>query len=404
MASGVVTIGRRAYAVGLYWENSPGKGRVAQIAREAALQPGMQADFYAVRSGNPKTGRVPQFGLCGGSEGQKAGIPALAACLAGQVPGSWGGAFRLPEGIIVTIIRDDLVVPDGDLLFSDELEARNRLLQEVGFGGLQAIYAPEAWAIPGSDSIPLALLLREKKDVTLRPIVLSQRSKVFMAAGLGVAILGLGGFLYWQSQAAEREAAAEQARLAAQALLPSAIQTQRPPEPKYERVWESSPPPFAVIENCRQGLALVPVAVPGWSLTSIKCAAGALTIAWGRTKGSATIPEGAALNETLTSATKTISLAPVPPRGAEALGDPDVLTERYLTQDRSLNLTKAPDDPPPPPPWVKRSFTFSVQDLPSDMPKLLADLHGVMLKGLSCNVSGGVCTWTIEGVIYENRK
>ena len=87
MGAGVVTVGRHRYAVGLYWENSPGKGRVAQIAKEAAAQDGQQADFYAVRPGNPKSGQVPQFALCSGDAGQISGMPVLAGCLASQVPG-----------------------------------------------------------------------------------------------------------------------------------------------------------------------------------------------------------------------------------------------------------------------------------------------------------------------------
>ena len=82
----------------------------------------------------------------------KAGMPAFASCLANQQPGSWAGAFRLREGTVVTVVRDDLIVPDGDQFFSDETEARDRLLQEIGFGGLQRIYAPEAWAIKEIDA------------------------------------------------------------------------------------------------------------------------------------------------------------------------------------------------------------------------------------------------------------
>ena len=93
MASGVVTVGRRQYASGLYWENSP-SGRISQAAKEAAHRPGQQADSYAVRSGN-KGGRVPQFGLSQFVTGHKAGMPVLAGCIANQQPGSWAGGFRL---------------------------------------------------------------------------------------------------------------------------------------------------------------------------------------------------------------------------------------------------------------------------------------------------------------------
>src|SRR5580692_7596293 len=168
MSAGVATVGRRPYAVGLYWENSP-SGRVSQAAKEAARQPGQQAEFYAVRAGD-KGGRTPQFGLSPAGVGHKSGMPVFAACLANQQPGSWAGAFRLREGTVVTVVRDDLIVPDGDQFYLNESDARDRLLQEIGFGGLQRIYAPEAWAIPGADSMPISLLLDERRDVTLRNV------------------------------------------------------------------------------------------------------------------------------------------------------------------------------------------------------------------------------------------
>src|SRR6202042_3954113 len=197
MGAGVATVGRRPYAVGLYWENSP-SGRVSQAAKEAARQPGQQAEFYAVRAGN-KSGRTPQFGLSPTGVGHKIGMPAFAACLANQQPGSWAGAFRLREGTVVTVVRDDLIVPDGDQFFVDEAEARDRLLQEIGFGGLQRIYAPEAWAIPSADTMPVSLLINDVADVKLRPIRIPKLYLVLGAVGISLAILALG--IMWYVQA-----------------------------------------------------------------------------------------------------------------------------------------------------------------------------------------------------------
>ena len=186
MGAGVATVGRRPYAVGLYWENSP-SGRMAQAAKEAARQPGQQAEFFAVRAGN-KQGRIPQFGLSPTEVGHKTGMPVFAACLANQQPGSWAGAFRLREGTVVTIVRDDLIVPDGDQFFTDESEARDRLLQEIGFGGLQRIYAPEAWAIPSADTMPISLLLNEHTEIRLRPIRLPKKY-ISLSASFFVVLL-----------------------------------------------------------------------------------------------------------------------------------------------------------------------------------------------------------------------
>ncbi len=421
MAAGVVTVGRHRYAVGLYWENSPAGGRVAQNAKEAARQPGQQADFYAVRPGN-KDGRVPQFGLCTSEAGQKVGMPSLAGCLANQIPGSWVGAFRLNEGVVVTVVRDDLIVPDGDLFFSDEAGARDRLIQEVGFGGFQSIYAPEAWSIPGADTVPLTLLLDDRADIQLQRVAIPRQAKI-IAAGLAVTfIIILSAIWYRQEKIneenalrAQQEEALRRAQQAAQ--LPSFLQQQVQPEPKYERKWEDAPPVSAVISACHDGLSRVPLALFGWKLTSLKCSGASINLSWNREKGSTAPPPGSVVNDTGATATQSIPLAGLTKRGTEVLKNSDEITNRYLAQNWPGVIARISDDPPPPPPpgytgpwtpppapWVKRSFTLNVPELPAGLPTYVGDLPGAIINSMSYTPGGLSAAWLVEGVIYENRK
>lgn len=422
MGAGVVTVGRRSYAAGLYWENSP-SGRVAQTAKEAASQPGQEADFYAVRGSN-KAGRVPQFGLGQGAAGHKAGMPAFAACLANQQPGSWAGAFRLREGTVVTVVRDDLIVPDGDQFFTNEDEARDRLLQEMGFGGLQRVYAPESWAIPGADTMPISLLLDERRDIRLQTVRIPREFIIAGAAAAVVLLIAIGGFWYYQ-KVEEEKAAAERARLeelqrladAAKQMLPSQFQ-QQPEYPPPERVWEKRPPVLAVIQSCHVGLSKVPAEVVGWRLGQLRCDGSSISISWSRTQGfTKPPPENAVISETGGAASLTIPLSTLTPRGPEGLIDPSEVTRRYLAQDWPGTLSRMADDPPPPPPpnyqgtwapppapWVKRSFTVTVPELPSSLPLFLGDLPGTIINSLSYTPGGNMGgSWAVEGVIYENR-
>jgi len=420
MTAGVVTVGGRRYAVGLYWENSPGSGRVAQIAKEAATQPGMQADFYVVRPGS-KDGRVPQFGLCSAEAGQKAGMPVLAGCLANQIPGSWVGAFRLNEGIAVVVVRDDLIVPDGDLFFLDEADARDRLIQEVGFGGLQSTYAPESWSIPGADTIPLTLLLNNRQDIKLQVVTIPKNVKIVAIALAAIFVVVLGGVWWWQERIDEenalRAAQEEAARQASRTLLPSVLQAQTPPEPKYEKLWESAPPALAVVEACQQGLAKVPAGIAGWRISALRCSGNNLLLTWNREKGITTPPPDTHVNDTGSQATQVIALQPVSARGSETLDDPDETLKRYLAEAWPGTIARAADDPPPPPPpnyngpwnpppppWVKRSFTLTVSELPSGLPGYFDGLPGVVINNMNFSPSGVSGSWAIEGVIYENRK
>jgi len=345
MAAGVVTVGRNRYAVGLYWENSPGGGHVAQIAKEAARQPGQQADFYAIRRGT-KDRHVPQFGLCSGEAGQKAGMPVLAGCLASQIPGSWAGAFRLNEGVAVVVVRDDLIVPDGDLFFADESDARERLIQEIGFGGLQTIYAPEAWSIPGADTIPLTLLISNRTDIQLQRVSIPPKVKMAIAAGaLGFAII-LG--VAWAINARiekERTEKEEAAQLAAN--LPQLFQQQQP-KPEYIRYWEEAPLVNAILSACKEGLSLIPSGMSGWNLTSVSCSGSSLSLSWARTKGLTEPPLGASVDDSGTSARKSIPLKTLEKRGHEDLLNIEDITKRYLLQTWPGTIARAPDDPPPP--------------------------------------------------------
>lgn len=415
MGAGVATVGRRQYAVGLYWENSP-TGRLAQTAREAAKQPGQQADFYAIRPGN-KTGRVPQFGLGLDSAGHKAGMPAFAGCMANQQPGSWCGAFRLREGTVVTVVRDDLIVPDGDQFFLNESEARDRLLQEVGFGGLQRVYAPESWSISGADSMPVSLLMDERRDVRLNAVSLPKKTLYIGVAVAFILVFILGGGWYYQEQQAEEEAARhaqEDAlrRLREQASSANPFQTAAPQYPPPERKWESRSQPLDFIDNCKKGLAQIPAQIVGWRLSKLACSEAAISVGWSRDKGFMRPPEGATVSDDGSQATAQLSLPALKPRGAENLENSEAITRRYLAQDWPGTIGRAPDDPPPAPPpgfqgqwtppappWVKRSFTVTVPELPSSLSVYFGSLPGVVIE--SADFTGG--SWTIKGVIYENR-
>jgi len=419
MGAGVVTVGRRQYAVGLYWENSP-SGRLAQTAKEAARQPGQQAEFYALRSG-AKNGRVPQFGLGQSAAGHKAGMPAFAACLANQQPGSWAGAFRLREGIVVTVVRDDLVVPDGDQFFVNEHEARDRLLQEVGFGGLQRIYAPEAWSISGADSMPVSLLLDERRDVRLRPVEIPKKMILIGALAAGLLLVVLAGGWYYNEKMAEEEAAQQAQRdalrrLQSQANKANPFQKAGPEYPPPERKWEKTPHPLEVIESCRAGLAEIPATVVGWRMTTLKCDGRQITVTLSHDKGYAPPPPHATVNDTGLGATMTVPLPALNPRGRENLTDPSEITKRFLTQNWPGTVNRVADDPPPPPPagyqgawlpppapWVKRSFTVKVPELPASLADYFGDLPGAIIESVSFSGSGGNAAWTVDGVIYENR-
>ena len=420
MTIGVVTVGKRAYACGLVWENSP-SGRVSQAAKEAARQSSQPANFYAVRNGT-KSGRIPQFGLSFIDTGHRAGLPTLAACLANKQPGSWAGAFRLREGIAVVVVRDDLIVPDGDVFFADETEARDRLLQEMSTGGLQKVYAQENWGVPGADVMPLSLLLNDRADVRLIAVAIPKQALILGGVGAGLLTLVLAIGWYIQSEKAKEEAerlAREQAlraqfeKMQTVPTFPTGDKIDYPmPDPK----WQKEPRPLEFIEACRVALSQVQYAVQGWTGSGFKCDKGGVSLRWSRAGGISQPPPKSSINDSANAAGQNVALPALKERGEEKLWDPQQITQRYLLQNWPGTISRAPDDPPPPrpanyqgiwnpppAPWVKRSFTLNVPVLPWTIKDFLGDVPGVIINSMS--YSGGLSgTWSIEGVIYENRK
>lgn len=419
MTAGVVTVGRKQYAVGLYWENSP-SGRISQAAKEAARQSATPADFYVTRPGSEQ-GRVPQFGLAPRNKEFFAGMPSLTGCLAVQQPGSWIGAFRFREGVALSIVRDDLIVPDGDLFFVDESEARDRLFEEIAIGGFHRVYAPEPWGVPTADTMPISLLLNDKTTIKLRSVAISPKNKAILTIAGSLLVLSAGMGFYIQSKIEQQEEAVreqmivvENARKAAENLILG--QTKEPVYPPPERKWEKRPDPLQVVAACQEALQGVDVGLAGWKLSGLRCDETSLSISWGRQKGFSEPPPKGTVEDKGLTATRVIPLKPLSPRGEEALVDSDTVMKRYLGQNWTGSIARIADDPPPPrppeyteqewappaAPWVKRSFTLSVPVLPWTVTEFLSGLPGVIVKTLT--QSGSQTEWTIEGEIYENRR
>jgi hypothetical protein len=413
--AGTISVGRRQYAVGLYWQISP-SGKVAQAAREAARQPGLHADFFAIRGGT-KNGRVAQYGLGQLEFGHKAGMPSAAASLASGQPGSWAGAFKLREGFWVVVVRDDLITSEGDQFYAEEADARERLMQEIALGGLQRVYAPEGWSVPGADPIPLSLLLERRSDGALRNVTTPRSTLIGIGAFVVLLLVGTIYLFYWQQQQREAEEA-ELRRVRADAIerakreaqMASPIGSSAPVYTPPPRVWENQPTVTAWLDACRDALTQVSGAVLGWKPSHISCDGKALSVQWQRDKGYALMPAGLSVDVTGMQAVQVVTLPNLNRRGPENLLSPDEITKKALAENWPGRLKRLEDDPrppvkegeppPPPPPWVKRGYSYSSDTAPWTEIHIFNRVPGFIMKSLDWNGKH----WSAEGEIYENRN
>ena len=424
MSGGVATIGGRKYAVGLYWQPSPSKS-VAKAAQEAAKAPGQKADYFSIRAAN-KMGRLAQFGLGQKDLGHQAGMPAAASSLADQLPGSWTGAFKVEEGYWVVTLRDDLIDPEGDALFADEASAMARIDQEMSRGGLQRIYAPSSWAIPGADDTGLLMLLGGRQSGKLKLATIPKTYFVYAGALVAfVIVLFIAYTLYEnhveqlrlqaeaeqraQEEARAKAAKAEKERLEklANAAKPDAGQVQWPP---YERQWQKMPLPEVWLSACQNAIMKVPATLAGWKITNVQCSDNTLLVNWARESGPAINLVGLTLDPSTRSATMSLPLEKMEPRGPQSLWKPDDFNTFMLERNLPLTLSPQADDPPPappqgapkdakpPPPWFKKvGLNFAVKGTPWYWANMARMTPGLILTKLSWAGSN----WTLEGVVYE---
>ncbi len=418
MTQNVITVGASKYGVGLFWQPSPDTN-VRAAARKAAKQPGYQSDLFVVR---PATRARPmsQYGLGLSAYGHKAGMAAAAGCLANAMPGSYAGAFRVPEGIWFAVIRDDLVDADGDVLFISEQEAQLRLEQEMARGGLSKIYAPAEWSVDGAEDTALSSLLVGRKDVVFEDIKGTQ--KILMLLGGLVLLMGLGygGYTYYMQMEQEKadELARQQAesqRLAKQ--LADKQYSVNVGKVDYPKTWQTSPAARQWLLACDAAMGKVPANVLGWRLSSLSCTGKSLSLAWTHGTGLATLPPtGAKWDAVLKASTMNIPLENVPARGEETLWTRRQMDEFILGTSMTISVADLPNDslptpppppkgsnvpappPPPPPEWQKRSFKFSTNYAPWLLGGVI-DLPGLIIT--SIKQSGE--NWSVDALIYEMK-
>ena len=409
MANGVISIGGQKYAAGLYWQVSPETRNVSAAARAAARQPGYQAEFFCIRNAT-KARSIAQFGLGVADMGHKKNMPVAAACLANQQPGSWVGAFNVPEGIWFVVVRDDLIDPDGDLVFSDATEAQARLEQEIARGGISKIYAPNEWGLDASDPVMLTSLLSGRKDSVLQRTDANKRNLITLILLLLVIGLAYGGYSYYKIQEQKR-AAEEQARqeeiLRQQAL--AAGQTAGT-EGLYKKEWQFSPKPEDWIMACEKSLESIDASTIGWKLGWADCVGSVMNVQWSREiKQPAVIPKNAILSDTLSEANASFPLPELQARGDEVLVSRDLTNRIVLVNNWAVTWSEVPDDvipqtdpnspPPPPPAWRKRKAVIDLKSSPWSQIDNFRNLHGFIITDLKRDINN----WTLEGTFYETR-
>ena len=138
------TVDGQQYAASVFWESLQNIDAPFLDAKEAAENVLVGADLFCVKSG-----KSPQLGLAGSSQGFKKGmrVAAVSAVTAMSDASSLLAVFKVDAGYWYLCVRNDVILSDGDVLFVNEEDAKEQFMSMLSVPDWARKIAPEEWGI-----------------------------------------------------------------------------------------------------------------------------------------------------------------------------------------------------------------------------------------------------------------
>lgn len=389
---GRIRLGCRTYAVSLIWSPLDADGgSLREQARAAAER--TEAELIALRPGGDLCPDQYALGDC--SLGQKPGMPALAASVAGKQSGALHAVWPLAAGVWWLLsLRDD-----GSILYDyasrDENEIRELFKQSLAVQPWDQMICPETWGISGSQPAEQNAPMRACTPVKLRAVRLD-RARLALWGGciLGLAAMGLSVQLWWPD-------AVDQAPVA---------QPSQPPPPAP---WLGQPQAGAALQACAKALlAYAPEAagIAGWMPTQGRCDGGQVRYSlqrqggldhWlapmaAKLKGKPTVQSG----ET-DQASLAWSLQALPVWPAKSAGNADLSAIQARLKIEFAELGMPARFEPIAGAWPGLRLTLSLGRQPQLLLPLLAPLPATLIREVGHDIEKH--DWTLVAEIYGNH-
>lgn len=410
--SEIVTVDKRKWLIGMRWRSYEISPERMELGEEAAA---MRADWVARRVGDEaiQVGFSPAL-----SPGWPSKIYSLAALLADSHKVPWAGAFDLGDGLWWYIaVRDNYgLMPDGDVVgtFEDIQQARQDHASLEDFNHVNGTLEQLEELIDRATAkrTPIESLTAPRYSMRM---VLSGVAVVVALAGLYFAYQYYENIQEQRRLKSARDAAAESARLAAQASVPDA-----------GKILRSTPDSQIWIDACRRAVYSEPAWQMGWQLTSYRCSDSQFMVSWRRGSGAtiANVPDGAVVADDGNTASRSSPLPlPVGLQGSDnsvalrAARNALVLWSQAHQIAVAVSAMPAPqpkqrdpatiaatalgDAPPPPIPAIQ--FSFAVPAAPfalsfDSVPGVR--INEMQLDDATGSAGGDSSSWKIAGVVY----
>ncbi len=394
------------YATSLFWQPIQNtEDPVAEVSETASsILEG--ADLFCV-----KQGKAPQFGICSTQQGYKKGTLVGAASVATALSGlsSFVAVFKVDNGWWYICVRNDIILSDGDMVFSNEEEARSQFMSMLAVPDWGRKIAPQDWAIEGTEDINLVELIKKGVRVKLDKINALRGTKLFMVIGVSVVV---GVWLL--SVIINSIFLAPPKRPVIAPIKPKAVIKKEIPLPPEDVPWNKVYDASQAMAKCYENVAAFSqIMPPGWSIGEVVCTSKDVSTQWTRDVGRILWIEEALKNSGIPFASKriendgkvikvTVALKDInvgknlPNIDAQqlkatlndlfqAFNQPVALVDEVYTSNRKRTYKKV-------------KFTFSSVNNPMIWRDLLTKFSGLEINMIKYNKQNE--KWDYEGAIY----
>ena len=274
MSGQVITINRKKYAVGLFWQPT-GAGYVARTyARALARSVDKKLNLYTEYRG--------MVGLGARRAGHRSGMDSAAAAVTDALGeySSFLAVFGIDKYFYLVAVRNGVILEDK--LFTSESDARAEYFKLSEFPDWGALFAPAPWGMPRAVERNLSDLIVRAVRAPLRPI---SRVGAGLVSGVLIIVFVVGSMWFFRDPLEQMATTSELSNISPELAaefekqvqeknkeLDAVFEIEKPALPgPIVLPYEYLPDPMARAQVCYQAMGFLMQPITGWSQTNVEC-------------------------------------------------------------------------------------------------------------------------------------
>ena len=288
MSGQVITLNKKKYAVGLFWQPT-GAGYVARsYARTLARSVDKKLNLFTEYRG--------MVGLGARRAGHRSGMDSAAAAVVDALGefSSFLAVFAVDKKFYLVAVRNGIILEDK--LFEREEDARSEYFKLSEIPDWAALFAPAPWGMPRAVERNLSDLTIRTMRAQLRPI---SRAWGVIASVLLIVAFVVSSIWFFREPLQQMNAASEISEMDSELVaeyekqveeknkeLDAAFEIEKAPAPEpIVLPYEYLPDPMERAQVCYQAMGFLMQPITGWNQTSVECGESYATVRFVRDYG-----------------------------------------------------------------------------------------------------------------------